>query len=242
MKGDCPVKQDDYQLPEQEGAVQGRLLARPRRAKGPDLVGMQPLGLDGDRDGLLYVPPGYQSNHPAPLVLTLHGAGGNARHALAPLLPLADANGLILLATDSRLDTWDVLYGGYGPDVAFIDRALTLTFDRYKVDPARIAAEGFSDGASYALSIGLTNGDLFTHVMAFSPGFMAPAGLHGSPRIFVSHGTRDAVLPIKVCSRRIVPRLQRAGYHPQYREFEGGHEVPPEIAREAVRWFLRSEG
>ena len=82
---------------------------------------------------------------------------------------------------DSRGPPWDVLEGGYGPDVAFLDRALELTFSRCAIDPARIAAEGFSDGASYALSIGITNGDLFSHVIAFSPGFMAPKEPWGKP-------------------------------------------------------------
>ena len=97
-----------------------------------------------------------------------------------------------------------------------------------------MAVGGFSDGASYALSLGITNGDLFTHVMAFSPGFMAPAGQMGSPRIFVSHGTRDGVLPIDRCSRKIVPQLERADYDVLYREFDGGHTISPEIALEAV--------
>jgi predicted esterase len=134
--------------------------------------------------------------------------------------------------------TWDVIEGGYGPDVAFIDRALDQTFSRYAVDPRHIAAEGFSDGASYALSLGLTNGDLFTSVIAFSPGFMAPEERQGSPRIFISHGTRDQVLPIDRCSRRIVPRLKSSGYDVLYREFDGPHTVPQEIVRESLDWFL----
>jgi hypothetical protein len=28
----------------------------------------------------------------------------------------------------------------------------------------------------------------------------------------------------------------------RYREFEGPHTVPPDIAREAVDWFLGTEG
>lgn len=58
------------------------------------------------------------------------------------------------------------------------------------------------------------------------------------PAIFISHGTDDAVLPVDPCSRTLVPRLQRAGYDVRYREFDGGHVVPPEIACEAVGWFL----
>jgi phospholipase/carboxylesterase len=102
-----------------------------------------------------------------------------------------------------------------------------------------VAVGGYSDGASYALSLGIANGDLFTHVMAFSPGFMTPAGQVGSPRIFVSHGTRDGWLPIESCSRRIVPRLEGAGYEVHYREFEGPHVVPPGIGHEAAGWFTR---
>jgi len=33
-----------------------------------------------------------------------------------------------------------------------------------------------------------------------------------------------------------VPRLERAGYDIVYREFVGGHEVRPQIVREAVGW------
>ena len=110
-------------------------------------------------------------------------------------------------------------------------------FDRSTLDTRRLAITGFSDGASYALSLVITNGDLFTRIIAFSPGFLAPAGQTGSPRIFVPHGTRDGWLPIDSCSRRIVPKLERAGYEVRYREFEGGRVVPPSIAHEAARWF-----
>jgi predicted esterase len=225
------------QNPGRRAAEQGCLLARPAQPAGAGQPGLQPLGLDGSRDGFLYVPAGYRPDRPAPLVVMLHGAGGNASHGLAPLQHLADTAGLILLSPDSRQKTWDILYGRYGPDIAFIDRALAQTFGRYAVDPARVAVGGFSDGASYALSIGITNGDLFTHIIAFSPGFMMPAREQGSPRLFISHGTRDTVLPIHVCSRRIVPQVQRAGYDVHYREFDGPHTVPEEIAREAVSWF-----
>ncbi|HET7077939.1 MAG TPA: phospholipase, partial [Chloroflexia bacterium] len=90
---------------------------------------------------------------------------------------------------------------------------------------------------SYALSVGLTNGDLFTHILAFSPGFLASAGQTGTPRIFISHGIHDSVLPIDRCSRRIVPSLRDADYAVSYKEFDGPHTVPPDIARAAVQWF-----
>jgi len=185
------------------------------------------------------MPAGYRADKPAPLVVTLHGAGGHAGHGLGILRHLADESGLILLAPASRASSWDIISDdSFGPDVAFIDRALAYTFARCAVDPARVAVGGFSDGASYALSIGVSNGDLFRHILAFSPGYMAPGGLEGRPRVFVSHGTGDQVLPIERCSRRVVPALRRAGYDVRYREFDGPHTVPAEMSRDALAWFL----
>jgi phospholipase/carboxylesterase len=220
-------------------ASRGRLLARPTspQAGAPVPTGLKPLGLGSGRDGLIYVPAGYRPTEEAPLVLMLHGAGGDARSGISPFLDLADEAGLVLLAPESRGRTWDVLVGGYGSDVEFIDRALEHTFERLAVDAEKLAVEGFSDGASYTLSIGLTNGDLFTHAVAFSPGFGSPAAYRGKPCSFVSHGTHDRVLPIQQTSRRIVPRLKREGYEVRYREFDGPHSVPESVAREALKWF-----
>lgn len=229
------------QQPSRQTDAEGRLLARPVHPSGTAPFGLQRLKLDGDRDGLLYVPKAYQVNQLAPLVLMLHGAGGNAQGGLIPFQNIADEHGLILLAPTSRHSTWDVITGGYGPDIAFIDQALEQTFSHYAIDPRHIAVEGFSDGASYALSIGITNGDLFTHVIAFSPGFMAPVAQRGKPRLFISHGKSDPVLPIDSCSRRLVPQVESAGYDVLYREFNGSHTVPAAIAREALDWFIFSE-
>jgi predicted esterase len=186
---------------------------------------------------LLYVPANYTPDHPTALALLLHGAGGVAEYALSILQGLADEHNLLLLAPASRRQTWDMLVDEYGPDVTLIDQALDHVFTRYNVDAARVAIGGFSDGASYALSLGITNGDLFTYIMAFSPGYMAPAREAGKPRIFISHGTRDDVLPIDACSRKIVPRLENDDYNVRYREFDGPHTVPPEMTAEAVAWF-----
>lgn len=227
------------QKPKSSGYQQGRLSVRfEQSTKLPVVYGLQSLGLDAERDALLYVPKSYKADKPAPLVLMLHGAGGDAHGALAPFLHLADAQGLILLATPSRSKTWDMLYGEYGPDIAFIEQALIMTGSLVTVDTERVAVEGFSDGASYALSIGITNGNLFTHIIAFSPGFMAPASLHGKPHVFISHGKSDSVLRVDYCSRKIVQQLQRAGYDVVYQEFDGFHTVPTDIASSAADWFI----
>jgi phospholipase/carboxylesterase len=217
----------------------GALTSRPRKPSYSVVAGLHPLGLDAKRDALLYVPEAYDGQRAVPLIVNLHGAGGNAERGLRFLRPLADKNGFALLAPSSRAESWDVIIGGLGPDIVFIDRALNETFGRCAIDPLRLGVGGFSDGASYALTLGVANGSLFTHILAFSPGFMAPPRQEASPAIFMSHGTRDEVLPIDRCSRRLKVQLERAAYKLTYREFDGPHTVPPEIASEAARWFVR---
>ncbi|MGY2085751.1 alpha/beta hydrolase [Blastococcus sp. SYSU DS0539] len=226
-----------------DGSATGRdgaaLEARPAAPPPSDRPepGTRPLGLASSGDPLLHVPTGTGAGR-LPLVVSLHGAGGDAEAGLALLRPVADEHGLVVLAPASRGPTWDAVGGSYGPDAELIDRALAEVFGTVPVDPGRIAVAGFSDGASYALGLGLANGELFSRIVAFSPGFVPPAARSGDPAVFVSHGVDDEVLPIDRTSRRIVPALEDDGYDVTYREFPGGHAVPPEVVREAVGWLV----
>jgi predicted esterase len=202
-----------------------------------EATGLRALIADTGREVLVYVPTGYAPPRPAPLLVMLHGAGGSPSGGLRWVIALADSAGVIIVAPKSLGMTWDVVRGQYGPDVTRIDQALAEVLATYAVDTTRLAIGGFSDGATYALSVGITNGDLFTHVIAFSPGFMVPMAQRGEPQLFVSHGTKDRILSIDACSRQIVRRVRDAGYDVRYREFDGGHTVPAPIAREAMVWL-----
>lgn len=216
----------------------GRLTARPTFAAHRPADGSQrerALGLDPKRDAILQLPT-KTSGEPLPLFVLLHGAGGSGDGLLRRIASAADEAGVAVLAPDSRDSTWDAIRESFGPDVAFVDRALARVFETVAVDPARISVGGFSDGATYALALGLINGDLFRRVVAFSPGFVIDGTRHGAPRFFISHGKADRILPIDRCSRVIVPQLQRRGYDVTFKEFEGGHQVPADIASDAMRW------
>lgn len=216
------------------------LSAQPHEPQQQGATGLERLLLRNKRGALLYVPPTLETDMPAPLAVMLHGAGGNAEHGLHLLQDYADRDGIILLAPESRKMTWDIIVQSqYGPDVAFINDCLTDIFDRYSIDPKQIALGGFSDGASYALSLGFSNGQLFTHIIAFSPGFMTPVRAENKIRVFISHGTEDAVLPIDPCSRRIVPVLRRKEFDVEYHEFKGPHTIPADISQRAVEWFMK---
>jgi phospholipase/carboxylesterase len=215
----------------------GRLAFAVRPATGSPGERDEPLGLEEGRDGALYVPE--TAGPGAPLLVFLHCASGTGRAHLRAVLAAVDRYGVILVAPDSRGPTWDLIVERrFGPDVAFLDRALDAVVDRVDADTGRLAIGGVSDGASYALSIGLTNGDVLPTVLALSPGFLVAPNPLGEPRIFVSHGRTDPILPIDACSRSFVPSMRAAGYEVNFREFDGGHTVPPPVSDEAVRWWL----
>jgi phospholipase/carboxylesterase len=213
----------------------GRIEARPRAGVVPSVSGTRALGLGRDRDAIVQLPDA-GSTTPLPLLVLLHGADGSAAGVLRRLGPMAHEAGVAVLAPDSRGSTWDAIRDDFGRDVDFIQRALQRVFDTVATDAARVSIGGFSDGATYAVSLGLINGDLFRRVLAFSPGFVITGATHGKPRFFISHGTADRILPIDRCSRVIVQRLQNRGYDVTFREFEGAHEVPASIAREGMKW------
>jgi len=215
-----------------------RLKTRPKAGGATTARGKSALRLGGTRDAILIMPSVIPAA-PLPLIVMLHGAGGSADRFLQRFGTLPDEAGPPMLFVDSRGQTWDGIRGGFGADVDFLDGALEKVFGMVAVDPNRLALGGFSDGATYALSLGLVNGDLFPRIVAFSPGFLVDGEFRGKPRVFISHGTADDILPIDRCSRVIVPGLKKRGYDVTFKEFEGGHEVPRAIAEQGFS-FVRA--
>ncbi len=221
-------------------AADGRLDTRPGPdPAGPPLpAGTTSLDLGGRTEALVAVPGGPSGARP--LLVFCHGAGGEAAQSLAAVGDVATARGVAVLATTSVSTTWDLLAGGLGRDVAVLDAALQEVAAGLAV--SRVALGGFSDGGSYALSLGLANGDLFEAVLAFSPGFVAPPGREGRPRVWVAHGTGDRVLPVERCGRRVAQQLSTAGYDVTYDEFDGGHVVTPALVTAALDAWLGPPG
>ena len=207
---------------------------------GEHALGMRTGGCETRRSVMAsYTCPGRpRRTIPLPLIVLLHGGGGAAEDFRSKF-PLAEEFGVVMLALDSRHNTWDGIDSPYGPDVQFIDAALRYTFERVAVDPGRIALGGLSDGGAYSLSLGLVNGDLFTHLVAVAPGYFAPpAPTNGRPRILIEHGTRDNVYSVTGSRHGIVPQLKSAGYDVTYYEFDGPHWVTEAAARQALQWLV----
>ena len=218
-------------------SADARLRSRPGEPGKAADPGLRNLEFRRERDTLLYIPEAARKG-PLPLFLYLHGATGSEQQGINRFRGLADQFGFALLSPASAGSTWDAIRGVYATDIRLIDRALKATFDSCRIDAGRIAVGGFSDGASYGLGVGHANGDLFRSVLAFSPGFIPGSMRNGRARIFISHGKNDHILPFDSTSRHLVPELKSEGYDVTFREFDGPHTVPREIAIEAIQWFL----
>jgi phospholipase/carboxylesterase len=209
---------------------------------GDDIpIGKSRLGIaDGERDGTVYVPKSYKKGVPMPLLVMLHGFRSTAE-AVRYTFPLAEEFGVIVLAPESRDITWGQEIPGFDTDVKYIGMAFRWVSQVLTVDTSRIALGGVSDGAGYALNMGLAYGDTFNHLMIFSVGLLQPFRKQGKPKIFLAHGIKDEQMPIDRTARKFVPELRSDGYDVTYVEYDGGHGAPLPIVRESFDWFVNGK-
>jgi poly(3-hydroxybutyrate) depolymerase len=185
----------------------------------------------------VYVPTGYREATPAPLVVALHGLGGNEdsffdSYAGVPV-KLAEQHGFLMVAPlGYRVD------GGYGalragPTDAATRRRLELSEkdvlevvrlmrERYNVDRNRIYLIGHSMGAIGTWYLGAKYPEMWAALGPFAgtgnPG--AVAQMKGIPQIVV-HGDADATVSV-AGSRAMVAEMKRLGAEVVYIEVPGG--------------------
>lgn len=208
------------------------------RRQGEFTYGESRLGIsDDDRDGTLYVPKSYKAGVPMPVLMMLHGLAGSGESSRG-MFPLAEEFGVVIIAPESRGLTWGQSIPGFDDDVHYLGPAYRHVASILDLDSDHVALGGVSDGAGYALSMGLAYGDSFKHVIVLSGGLMVPFRKQGKPRLFFAHGINDTQMPIDLAARTFVPRLKAEGYDVTYHEYQGGHRVPPTEIREAFKWFV----
>ena len=234
----CKLGDSPAELPSESP----RLTARPRAIPMPNLSGRIGLELT-EVDAVLYVPASALELESAPLVVFLHGALRTVDFFVDGLIPGADENKVIVLAPYADFGSWDAInFGYFGPDIAGINAALAYVFARWPIDPNRIVLSGFSDGGTYTLAVGRANGDLFSRLVAYSPGYLIGVDPVQRPPILISHGYDDTVLSYPYTSEFIVPELIRAGYNVDFRSFAGSHAVPLSIANEVMKDLATGTG
>jgi predicted esterase len=204
------------------------------------------IGRIEHREQLAWIvtPPAIEPGYAHPLVVVLHGAGRQDELIVRGLQTERERRRVIFVVPRSLGPTWDLIGGGDGADLAFLDGVLHSIYRRYRIDPARQAIAGYSDGASYGLAIGLSNPRMFSGVMAWAAGFLAIDAQNlrpddPKPRVLLEYGTHDQLFPFEQVAVPMREAIERLGYPLEFRVDEGGIHWPRrEFLAEALDWFL----
>jgi len=231
-----PARRDD-------DALVLRLRAAALREDGPR-VGVLHANNERDQRGgfSLYVPEDWDGHAAMPLVVALHGGHGHGRDYLWVWLRQARARGMLVLSPTSRDRTWSIMGGG-DADAAPLAAMIESVAGRYAVDRARVLLTGMSDGATYALLLGLTADMPFTH-LAPACGVLHPLLLvegrlgraRGRP-IYLVHGALDWMFPVQT-ARMAAEALEAAGAAVVYREIADlSHTYPRDENPAILDWL-----
>jgi phospholipase/carboxylesterase len=192
-----------------------------------------------------------------PLLLLLHGYGANEDDlfSLAPYLDerfmIVSARAPVVLQPMSY--AWFNL--GFTPQGVIVNpeevessrrtihKFIGEIVEAYNCDPGAVYLMGFSQGAMMSLAVALTYPGSAAGVVAMS-GRMLPQTLSLIPDkdaliglpIFVSHGTRDTLLPINQ-GRDARAKLSELPVELTYREYDMGHEVSYDSLEDITRWL-----
>jgi polyhydroxybutyrate depolymerase len=155
------------------------------------------------REYLLHVPSSYDRSKPTPLVISLHGGGGWPAHQMdtSGWNRLADSQGFIVVypAGSGAPRAWSVDRGaGLARDVRFISELIDTLEAAYNIDPARIYANGLSNGGGMAFVLSCTLSDRIAAVGMVAAAYSLPWSWCTDPRpvpMIAFHGTADELTP-----------------------------------------------
>jgi predicted esterase len=174
----------------------------------------------------LFIPSSYDGRKAFPLIVLLHGMGGDENtmfdsYGNGAFETLAEKHGYIVVCPKGRQPT-SMYRGAAEQDVLDV---LADVRRAYKIDPNRIYLTGHSMGAYGTWSIASDHPDLFAAIAPISGGG-DPAEVLKTAKIpqLVTHGDKDPTVPVDN-SRVMVEALKKAGAEVKYDEIPGGNHV-----------------
>ncbi len=201
---------------------------------------------NGESRAFLLMPDEIDPEGAYPLITVLHGAGRQDEQLSKVFRDEPEQRQALFLIPRSVLPTWDLLTGMGRDDLDFLEYAYDLIYRRYPIDPKRQALLGYSDGASYGLTVGLSNPNIFSAVLGWAAGFEvfdreAAAESATRPRVLLEYGTHDPIFPFERIALPMRANLEQLGYTVEFRVDEGGKHWPSgTFHTEALDWFLGS--
>ncbi len=171
----------------------------------------------------LFIPESYNGSKPTPLVVALHGMGGDENsmfdsYANGLLKREAERTGFLVVCPKGR-DSASMYRGTAEQDVLDVLADVRRT---YRVDAARIYLMGHSMGAYGTWSVAVDHPDIFAALGPISGGGM-PGSMVKIRHIpqYVVHGDDDRTVPVSQ-SRNMVEAGKKAGAEIVYVEVPGG--------------------
>lgn len=167
-------------------------------AHAPGISSEQLVSGQRQRSYRLFVPPGYDGRTRLPLVLDLHGSGGNAAGQArnSGFESLAGSERFIVATLEAENARWNVpVASGRPDDVAYVADVITQVSARVCTDETRIYATGFSGGARMTSLLGCRLGSRLAAIAPVS-GLRTPAECSGrSVPVLTFHGLADPQNP-----------------------------------------------
>jgi len=154
-----------------------------------------------EREYLVYVPKTYDRARKTPLVISMHGGAlwGAAQRDTSQWNRVADEHGFIVVYPSgtglARHRAWRASQGaGQNRDVRFISELIDTLEAAYNIDPARVYADGLSNGGGMAFLLSCTLSDRIAAVgmvgaALFLPWDQCPD--HRPVPMMAIHGTAD---------------------------------------------------
>lgn len=169
----------------------------------------------GETRELLHVPGSYDRTKPIPLVISMHAAAlwPAAQRDTSLWNKAADEHGFIVVypsgASGDGPRVWHMDRAGLARDVRFISDLIDRIQGTYNIDPARIYADGLSNGGGMAFVLSCTLADRIAAVGMVASAQLLPwswcTGRRPVPMIAI-HGTADRITPYNGGSSWAVPR------------------------------------
>src|SRR5262245_55602229 len=146
----------------------------------------------------LFVPPGYDGHQRLPLVLDLHGSGGNAAgQASNSGLETVSATERFIVATrEAEGGRWNVpVQPNRADDVMYVSDVITHVASQVCLDDTRVYATGFSGGARMTSLLACQLGSRIAAIAPVS-GLRFPGPCTGRPiPVLTFHGLADPQNP-----------------------------------------------
>jgi predicted esterase len=166
----------------------------------------------------------YDKSKPFPLIIALHGMGGDENSLLSSLRQgafklEAEKHGYLVACPKGRKPA-SMYLGDAEKDV--MDVIAEMRRD-YNIDPDRIYLTGHSMGGYGTWSVAMSHPDVFAALAPISGGSNTPAGMSKIAHIpqLVVHGDTDPTVPVER-SRTMVAAGKKLGAEIKYIEVPGG--------------------